>query len=148
MSLFLLNLKAECHQVCRQLLVIECACLVCEFGVVMCTLLYLFSVQQSGRSKGSSSDAAETQNQIVLSFLSLATNIFTFAIRLAGVSNTLAAAHRMLGRISNAALPAFSTRSLRLTAPGSLTPLPEDLNGAPLSPKSHGSPNICTDDQA
>lgn len=82
-------------------------CLCCELGVIVCSLLSIFSLQHPG-SAASNHHQAHNRSRLALTFIFLATTVLAFAVTLFGVSKTLAAVRNAAKRISVAAESAAS----------------------------------------
>lgn len=79
--------------------------LTCELGVVVGTLVHIFSSMKHPGDEGDgiSGPKKSDRSQIALAFASLATTFLTFTINMIGIGNTLRAARKAVARISAAA---------------------------------------------
>lgn len=110
---------------CRRFFALEALCSSCEFGMVICTLLYLFNLKKAARQQQLEKDHS---TEIVLAFVSLFTTTSVFIVRMIGVSDVLRAARDVWHRVSFAAQSRFSTTSRNLSFfRGSVAPLPENV---------------------
>ena len=74
----------------------------CELGIVALTLVHLFSLKHPGNAARDDFDLVHTRSSIGVAFASLLTTLGTFTLTVVGVSNTLAAARKVLSRVSHA----------------------------------------------
>ena len=91
--------------------VIGCACyrtlfawqstaLVCELGIVACTLVHVYNLRHPGNAAREDFSSNQQLNNLGLTFASLATTLFTFTLNLVGTTKALAAARRAVSTVS------------------------------------------------
>lgn len=66
--------------------------MLCELGVVVCTLVLLFSLNHHGNGARIDGNAANNRDKMALAFVSLAISLSALVVTLVGVSRTLRAA--------------------------------------------------------
>ena len=68
--------------------------LVCEMGIVTCTLVHVYNLRHPGNAAREDFNPAQQHSNLGITFASLASTLFTFALNLVGTSKALAAARR------------------------------------------------------
>ena len=85
---------------CRAHLIGQGMALVCELGIVACTLVHLYNLRHPGNAAREDLTPTQEHSNLGLTFASLATTLFTFTLNLIGASKTLALARNALARVS------------------------------------------------
>ena len=74
--------------------------LVCEMGIVTCTLVHVYNLRHPGNAAREDVSSTQQYNNLGLTYTSLATTLLTFTFNLVGTSKTLAAARSALATVS------------------------------------------------
>lgn len=81
----------------------EMLCVFCELVIAVCTLVYLFNLQQT----------ADSSRDLALSFLSLTFTVAVFAMAVIGPDRVSRGAHTVLSRISGTPRSPLAGEALR-----------------------------------
>ena len=79
----------------------QCLVLVCELGIVACTLVKLYNLRHPGNAAGEDFSPTQQHSDLGLAFFSLATTLFTFTLNLVGTSKALVAVRSAVARVSH-----------------------------------------------
>ena len=86
---------------CRAHLIGQGMALVCELGIVACTLVKLYNLRHPGNAAGEDFSPTQQHSDLGLAFFSLATTLFTFTLNLVGTSKALVAVRSAVARVSH-----------------------------------------------
>ena len=85
---------------CRLYVISQYVSLLYELGIVACTLVHFFNLQHPSNAARENSSLSLQRSSIGVTFASLATTLFTFALNLVGASKTVAAVAAIVARVS------------------------------------------------